>query len=401
MDGQRLRRVLGDPALKRLVERLVQRLEHGRPLTGPVRLERPSEAERTAVARLLGRRPGRGSSLSVPLEALEEALRRAGLADDLRSAVEAVAGPVVPRAERQAAESARRRAALTRARRSRHAGEPWFQEWLEGIATDGTLTRLLGRGEDDLLGRAAAVLDLLPADTLPLPVLAERATGDTKALSRGPLAGLVLRALALRAALPVPRTRLAERELWETAGVVVDDLASQVLVLGLTATGSPLGEWLTGAAASRVPFRITLHQLITMPITVTSPAVWVCENPSVLRATVTVPTDAALICTEGIPSAACHRLLSHCAGRPVHWRGDFDWTGLRTTAMALDRYGAVPWRMSTADYNSALAAGDSEPLRGTPSSSPWDPSLATRMHETGRAVMEERLIPALLTDLTA
>jgi len=125
------------------------------------------------------------------------------------------------------------------------------------------------------------------------------------------------------------------------------------------------------------------------------------REPLVLRATVTVPTDAALICTEGIPSAACHRLLSHCAGRPVHWRGDFDWTGLRTTAMALDRYGAVPWRMSTADYNSALAAGDSEPLRGTPSSSPWDPSLATRMHETGRAVMEERLIPALLTDLTA
>ncbi len=55
--------------------------------------------------------------------------------------------------------------------------------------------------------------------------------------------------------------------------------------------------------------------------------------------------------------------------------------------------------MSAADHESALAAGDSEPLRGSPAPSPWDPALARRMRETGRAVMEERMLPLLLADL--
>jgi uncharacterized protein (TIGR02679 family) len=121
------------------------------------------------------------------------------------------------------------------------------------------------------------------------------------------------------------------------------------------------------------------------------------------RAAVAAPVATPLICTEGVPSAACNRLLRTVAdsGARIRWRGDFDWTGLRITATALDRYAAEPWRMSAADYETALAAGDSEPLRGTPGSSPWDPGLAARMRQTGRAVMEERLIPLLLEDLAA
>ena len=98
------------------------------------------------------------------------------------------------------------------------------------------------------LAQAAAVLDLLPAVELPLPVLAERATGDTKALSGPPLPGLVLRALAKWQGTDVPQSQAGRR------------------------------------------------------------------------------------------------------GAAVHWRGDFDWTGLRTTAMAIVRYGATPWRMSADDY---------------------------------------------------
>jgi hypothetical protein len=37
---------------------------------------------------------------------------------------------------------------------------------------------------------------------------------------------------------------------------------------------------------------------------------------------------------------------------------------------------------------------------GTAASSPWEPELAERMNAHGRAVMEERLIPTLLADLT-
>jgi hypothetical protein len=48
-----------------------------------------------------------------------------------------------------------------------------------------------------------------------------------------------------------------------------------------------------------------------------------------------------------------------------------------------------------------LGAGCTERLRGPTADSPWDPQLAARMAQTGRAVMEERLIPELLRDLSA
>jgi uncharacterized protein (TIGR02679 family) len=87
-------------------------------------------------------------------------------------------------------------------------------------------------------------------------------------------------------------------------------------------------------------------------------------------------------------------------GSKLHWRGDFDWTGLRNTAMAIERYGARPWRMGLSDYSAALARSDSEPLRGSPADSPWEPPLARSMAASGRAIMEERLIPELLADIS-
>ena len=55
--------------------------------------------------------------------------------------------------------------------------------------------------------------------------------------------------------------------------------------------------------------------------------------------------------------------------------------------------------MTAADYRQALETGESTPLTGSPAASPWDPELAALLAEHGRAVMEERLIAALMTDL--
>ncbi|WP_199536806.1 DUF2399 domain-containing protein [Spongiactinospora gelatinilytica] len=129
-------------------------------------------------------------------------------------------------------------------------------------------------------------------------------------------------------------------------------------------------------------------------------AIYVWENPAVLRAAPAElgTTSAALICTGGIPSAACHKLLTGCP-RPRR-RADFDWTRLRILASARLRHGAIPWRMGAADYSIGLELGESTPLTGSPAANLWDPVLAVRMAAAGRAVMEERLIPALLSDLT-
>jgi hypothetical protein len=67
-------------------------------------------------------------------------------------------------------------------------------------------------------------------------------------------------------------------------------------------------------------------------------------------------------------------------------------------AAALDRYpNAAPCRMTAADY--VPGAGTGPDLIGAPAVTSWDPPLQEEMRKAGRAVMEERLLDALLADL--
>ncbi|GAA2215797.1 hypothetical protein GCM10009850_112650 [Nonomuraea monospora] len=389
----------------RLLAAARRRLERtGGALEGSIGLNAPTDDERRAIIGITGiYRPEGVKRLTVSLAELDAAIP-GGL-------LQALGGRIRDRAAERAAEEATREQLL--ATPSRHAETPWFAGWLAAMSADGTLTRLIRRGDGHLIRQACAVLDLLPASFVPLPVLAEAATGDTKALGRGsPLATLVLRALALRAYGEPERESSrrtsgeggdhepSPRELWESAGVVLDDLASQVLVLNLrTRGGTVVSRWLNDAATHGIPFRLTLQQQTEYEIVPDVEEIFVCENPAVLRAAAAElgTASAALVCTEGIPSAACHKLLTGCP-RP-RWRADFDWTGLRILASARQRHGAIPWRMGAADYSTGLELGESTPLTGSPAVSLWDPALADRMGAAGRAVMEERLIPALLADL--
>jgi len=165
------------------------------------------------------------------------------------------------------------------------------------------------------------------------------------------------------------------------------------------ASGGLVGAWLTQARQVNVPVRLTLHQLrLSQPI-VDCDEIFVCENPAVLRAAAELAAGSRpLVCTEGVPSAAVHALLRGASHAVVRWRNDFDWTGVRLTAAALERYpNAVPWRMSCDEYESAAGRGPA--LLGAPAGTPWDPLLAEAMRRAGRAVMEERLLDRLLADL--
>ncbi len=380
----------------------------GGSLDGNVTLRQPTDPERLLVIGLTGshRSPG-VAAVTVGLRVLDQAMIDR-FALSLMEVLDAIGGAVRNRPGERIAEAAARDAALAAAGGvgSVHAEEPWFARWLDELRADGTVTKLVRRGDGGLLGQAAAVLSRLPAREMSLPVLAELTTGNTKALTQTPLAALVLRALALRDGVAAPATAAQRRAQWESAGVVVDDLASQVLVLGIRPGGNTvLSSWLRQAADAGLPFRVTLQQLTESPLAATGTEVFVCENPAVLRAAATRwgSRSRPLVCSEGQPSAACGRLLSQIAGT-VHWRGDFDWTGLRTTAAAVARYAAVPWRMSLADYEGALRGDahsitETEPLKGPPAPSPWEPALATAMAARGRAVMEERLLAVLVGDL--
>jgi uncharacterized protein (TIGR02679 family) len=338
-------------------------------------------------------RPAGVGRLTIRLSELDEHLR-AAYGDSLAAAL----GPLRDRPGERRREAVGRDAVLSVAAECRHAATAWYEEWLDGLRRDGTLTRIVRGGLP--FAHVVAVLDALPAADEPLPALAERVLGDTKALADGFVRGLVLRALAGWYGMSTVSGAEQERTLWELAGVVPDDLASQVLVLGVPASGGVVGEWLTSAAALGVPFRVTLHQLRLAPLILDCDEIFVCENPAVLRAAAVRPSRP-LVCTEGVPSVAVHALLRAArAGTRLWWRNDFDWTGVRLTAAALGRYpDAVAWRMAAIDYADAATTG--VPLLGSPAATPWDPQLASAMRRNGRAVMEERLLDALLGDLHA
>jgi uncharacterized protein (TIGR02679 family) len=409
VDLPRLQRLLGQPETTWLVERIRDRLERGEPVDGTLTLVGATAAQRRAAARLLGHGVGRGTSLSVPLPEAAAALRQAGAAPSLQAAVEALAGPVRNLAAERADEIQRWEEVLVTARASPLTQVAWYREWLEEITRDGTVTRLIRQGHGALPGQAAAVLAAVPpgpeaAGTM-LAELASAAVGDPAALAPGPLATLVLRALALRHQVPPPAGPADAQALWTAAGIVIDDLASQVLVLNVRAGGEPLGRWLSEAAAAGEPFRVTLRQLAGMPVLPWALEAFVCASPALIRAAADRlgPASPPLICTEGDTSVACARLL-HAAvasGTTVRWHGDFSWAGLRQTAAAMRRLRAEPWLMGATEYQACLAAGAGEPLTGPATESPWDLRLADLMRATGRAIAEDRMVPQLLAALAA
>lgn len=386
-----------DPAWARLLAAARRNLERtGGSLDTTISLTAPSDAERLLIIGITGVHRSAGAGrIAVRMSELDAYLRQAQ-----GRGLEAYLGPALRNrpAERDA-QAAARDTMLRDASTSRYHAEEWFQLWISSLQRDGTITRLIRAKRD--LTMALLALDALPAADEPMPAFAERLFGDTKALADSSLRALLIRAITLWRDIDPPANAEQERALWETVGVIPDDLASQVLVLNLAAGGGLIGGWLRQAAGAAIPMRLTLYQLRLNPLSIKTDRIFVTENPAVLRAACALgPSAPAMICTEGVPSAAVHRLLGQAGSAELWWRNDFDWAGVRMTAAALRRYpNARPWRMSADDYLSATGSG--QPLLGTPTETPWDTRLSVEMKANGRAVMEERLLPVLLSDLAA
>ncbi len=91
-------------------------------------------------------------------------------------------------------------------------------------------------------------------------------------------------------------------------------------------------------------------------------------------------------------------------GAQLFYRGDLDWPGVAIANRIINAYCAQPWRMSTSDYELALAAGGEEmielpPLGDRPMGAVWDPNLSAAMERAGRAVHEEAILDLLVNDL--
>jgi uncharacterized protein (TIGR02679 family) len=398
------------PEFRRLLERARRSLERtGGDLSGSVSLSHPDDAERRAIIGITGQyRYARTNRIAVRLADLDHAVREAtgrGLPELLAE----LGGPLHDRPAERSALAGARAAAIREAETSPlYLSCTWYRDWLTEIGRDGSLTKLINQGQQARLGQAVRVLEYLAgrrdAPVL-LPALAADVTGDTKALNHGTLLStLVLRALAIKTGMGRPGTAGQRRDLWEASDVVMDDLASRVLVLNLPAEGAGLAEWLAGAARHGVPFYVTLHQLMTLPLTIRGAVVHVCENPAVLRraAAELGAGSAPLLCTEGQPSVAFHQLADAVVigGGELRYHGDFDWPGLAIAGAVMRRHGARPWRMSAGDYLAGVRVhAEHVRLSGTPQPTPWDPELSRAMVATGRVVFEESVADDLIGDL--
>ena len=410
MDRDRLERLLGDEQLRWLVERVRWRLERGRDLDGSVTLARSRPEQRAAVHRLLGRRPGSGSAVTVSLPAVDEVLRRSGVSPaGLAAAVVALTGEVVDLpAVTAAAEAEWERAVEPLA--GSVAGRPELATWLERLVATGQLRRV-ARTPDaaaSLCHQLAVAVARWTAGGVPLGrFAAEVSGGDSHALDDGrPLATLALAAAQVVGGVPAGSGAAWRRDVWAAVGVLRDELSSTVLCLGLpgdaaTATGQALGAWREAGQ----PVLLTLRQVVRDPPRVAVPTVHVCENPVVVAAAADRLGGrcAPLVCTAGQPGTAAIQLLGLLAGSgaTLRFHGDFDWGGLRIGNVLGERVSVGPWRYGAADYRRVAAAGLGRELAGKPVVARWDPELTEDMVRAAVRVDEELVLDDLLADLAA
>ncbi len=388
-DLVRLRKVLGVPAWAWLRTRLRRRLAAGRGLPEVAVLRDPGAAERRAANALFAT-PGVTGPVRVRLDALTVVLREAGLAEDLRQALELIDGPIPDRAGDEARDRATWEAIATRAR----ARIPDPHGQLPAIAAAG-LWRRMSAGDAE---QAAAWIDALAAlvagcDGLHLAELAARVTGDAHALDRGtPLGRLAVRLLG--------GEDETWRETWQRAGVAVGEATSTVLTLNLRWARGPLAAAWNAHAAAREPLPLTARMLAGDCAPAPSPRLYVCENPTVLEAAARRGCGAPLACTAGQPGAAALSLLARFAATDLWYHGDYDWAGIAIGNGLVRRFPRLhPWRFGAADL-CAAAAVPGPPLVGEPVAATWDADLRRTLCARGRALHEESVLDTLLEDLT-
>jgi uncharacterized protein (TIGR02679 family) len=409
-DPDRLQQALGKATLARLIQGIAARLRFGQSLGGTLTLPDVSADERSAIDHFLGRRPSSGTPLVVRLAEMERILCESGMCDSLAEAVQAIAGPIED--QRRARDSASQRwADLFSSIEAEMADLRQYRDWLARIRSTGLLKKYSG---DDcvlagmLLRQALFVLRQLPQPAVPLAELATRTTGDSHALDVGrPLSALCLQAIAQQQGLKLSRSADCRRQLWDSVGVVVDELSAPVLVLNLRGAASTLvGQLLNLMADSGEPCHLTVRQLRRADESVfgewNKRTVSVCENPSVIAAAAQRlgPRSLPLICTAGQPASAAQLLIDLLcrAGCRLRYHGDLDPPGIAIANMLMQRFAVHPWRMSAADYVSAVStAGPC--LSGRALDAIWDDQLSSQMHSRGKAVLEESVLGLLIGDL--
>ncbi|WP_309231755.1 TIGR02679 family protein [Nocardia sp. SYP-A9097] len=361
------------------------------------------EHERIAFADFFGLERLPGEFAVVDMDSLEPVVS-ASTGSTVRSVVEQLVGPIGDRAaERREEEAERNQLWDWLTEHDVVRAQPALLGWAAAMRRAGLIRGSVSQTRAEL-DRALLVISQLPGAGIPLPVFADSVLRNPHALDEGArVHGMVVKALAALFCVDVPADSVQLRKLWERAGLADDELSSTVLAAGLRGAGeSAVDRILSACTDSGCAAVLTLQQLRAVSRFSGAPErVAVVENPSVMALALRRFGDRCppLICISGWPSSAGVRLLQYLrdAGTELHYHGDFDGEGLRIAANVVARLGALPWRMSSADY---LAAVDGKgPPVGRVTGVPWDSDLAAHLLRLGVSVPEERVADGLLDEL--
>ncbi|MXW58063.1 MAG: DUF2399 domain-containing protein [Acidimicrobiia bacterium] len=352
-----------------------------------------------ALESLLGRRPAK----RLDLQELEAALVARTIGSDLCDSLTRLGHP-------PSAEAAQRRSDRARAQQAReslrHAvagwDEPWAAAWSDAVAGAGLLRDFDGDDAALLAGDVRRLLDHLQHVQPSISSRTELAAslyGSAHALDPG-----TRRASAVTHALRCRNGPLDERELWEAAGILSDQVSAPALVWSPPVNGnSPLDLHIRFALQAGLPLHLSLFALRQHTVSVDAGTpVLVVENPRLVEAAAERDLPACVISSNGNPSTAVTTLLRQLqqAEASLWYHGDFDSPGI-AICRRMHEFGCSPWMMDASDYSDAIRQAEesdvllmSDPKDCGPT--PWDPKLQAAFDHHRLIIHEEFVLDSVL-----
>lgn len=398
------------PALAVVWQELARRLSRG-DQPSSLSLNNLEATQQQAIADLLGLDRLPGSKMRLSMARLIAACNFDST-EQLKAVAEAVAGPIVDR-KKEREQQQRIKSELWQWLEDELLKLPFVnadvaRHWIDQQRNKGVSYHRL-KEYRHRYQRMLTVLMRLPADGVSLAVLAADVLGDPHALdSTSSLGRLCIDAYCGLNQIPRDRKAISLRRQWGWAGVTLDGVSSNVLVLGLrTSVDQKHSEWLQHSAECHEPVLLTYRQLTRWPMKAlsTSQKAIVVENPSIIEAAAAAGLSTVpLICSAGQPTVAVQSLVKQLAtgGAEILQHADFDPAGIHITRWFQTHAATTPWKMTAQDYLQAVRSIKSpipQPDQQAIPDTPWDLPLSQAMQQQGIYVSEEQVREELLTKI--
>lgn len=419
---QELKVHFAQPEYNRLFQEVKRKWEsYGRVGGQTIRLHDPTAAECRKIGGLVGELYETGRPISIKMNRLEEILLRSKWAVQIEELLSVLNGePLVSKQQRK---EIRQTAWDTfcdsfLAHCCRAEIVQWVGKLRDQSASGARTVRLLFDEEqsvaEELVAMCVTALENLPGwrgSSERLPVFANRLFGNPHALDADQSAGRMLYQ-SICDIMEVDSETGAEwkRDVLSRVGILLDDLASQVFVIGVQARETdPWQPLFRQAEYTRIPVILPLSFLQQKISWEPVKTLYVVENPAVFQSLIERwPSEKRLpplVCTSGQLSVAAWRFLDSFVkeGASIRYGGDIDRSGIEIAIGLSNRYGEqfAAWRMGSDEYVGHLGIPMSPEevaiIQGLRIS--WDDRLTGSILEQQKKMFQESVLEELFDDL--